>query len=137
MNQSQKDIFYLTMRETGLEATAAKASGVTLRKAQKEYENDPAFHEDCMDAKEQMADKFEMEAVRRAVEGTSKGIFYQGERMDEETVYSDALLAKILTGRRPEVYGDKREITGAGGGAIQVVIQEFSAPKSEESYDFL
>lgn len=136
MNQQQKDIFYLSMRETGLEATSARSAGVTLRAVQKEYENDPAFHEDCLDAKELMADKYEQEAVRRAVEGTTKGIYYQGERTDEETVYSDSLLAKILTGRRPEVYGDKREITGANGGAIQVVINEFTESPTDE-YDFL
>lgn len=133
MTQDQKDIYLLALRETGLEATSAQAAGVTLRKVQREYEADEAFHEDCLDAKELMADKFEAEAMRRAVEGVEKGIYYQGDRVESEVQYSDSLLTKLLTGRRPEVYGDKREITGKGGGAIQVVIEDFSG----DDHDFL
>lgn len=136
MNDQQKDAFYLAIRQTGLEATSAKAAGVTLRAVHREYENDPAFHEDCLDSMELQADILEQEAIRRAVEGTTKGIYYQGDRVDDEQVYSDTLLAKLLTGRRPTVFGDKREISGAGGGAIQVVIQEFSN-ESAHDHDFL
>lgn len=137
MNQQQKEAYYLAIRETGMEATSAAHAGVSLRAVYKEYEIDPEFHDLCMDARELVVDRYEAEAVRRAVKGTEKGIFYQGERTDEETVYSDSLLAKILTGRRPEVYGDKREITGAKGGAINVIIREFDAPAAEDPHDFL
>lgn len=127
MNQVQKDVYYASLRETGLEAASAKAAGVSLRAVQKEYEADQAFHEDCLDALEQVYDRYEQEAIRRAVDGVPKGVYYQGDRVDEELVFSDTLLAKILTGRRASVYGDKREITGANGGGIQVVIQEFTS----------
>lgn len=134
MNDQQKDIFYLSLRENGLEATSAKLAGVSLRAVHREYERDEAFHESCIDAMEEMADELEAEARRRAVEGVTEGVYYQGDRVDDKQVYSDTLLAKLLTGRRPTVFGDKREITGAKGGAINVVIREFT---DDETAEFL
>lgn len=42
--------------------------------------------------------------------------------------YSDSLLALRLKGRRRRVYGDKTEITGAGGGPIEVQVKQFPLP---------
>lgn len=126
MNEQQKELFVISLRETGLEATAAKTAGVTRRRVQLEYERDELFEEECRDIIELHADRLEQEAVRRAVEGVPKGIYHKGELVGEEQQYSDMLLAKLLTGRRPAIFGDKREISGANGGAIQVVIQDFS-----------
>lgn len=40
--------------------------------------------------------RLESEAIRRAVHGVKKGVYYQGDRVDEETVYSDTLLQVVM-----------------------------------------
>lgn len=45
------------------------------------------------------------EAIRRAVRGVSKGVYFKGERVDEETVYSDGLLTQLLKARLPDTFG--------------------------------
>lgn len=131
MTEEQKDLYFTALRESGLEATSAKQVGVTLTAVRREYELDESFREQCFEAKELMADKLEKEAQRRALEGTTKGIYYQGSHVADETVFSDALLTHLLKGRRPEVFGDKRHLTGDLGGAIQVVIQEFDTDEPD------
>lgn len=43
----------------------------------------------------------ESEAIRRAVQGVEKGVYYKGFKVDTETVYSDGLLGKLLEARVP------------------------------------
>lgn len=133
MNDAQKTLFLISLRETGLEATSARAAGVRMAAVKRAYEEDAAFAEECQDAMDLWADRLEEEARRRAVEGVEKGIYYQGALVAHEQQYSDTLLAKLLTGRRPQVFGDKKEITGAGGGPIQVIIEDVLT----EDEDFL
>ena len=49
----------------------------------------------------------EDEAVRRAMAGVQKSVYYQGEVCGEVTEYSDTLLAMMLKARRRDVFGDK------------------------------
>lgn len=46
----------------------------------------------------------------RAVNGVVKGVYYKGERVDEERVYSDGLLQFYLESNNPERYGKKQTI---------------------------
>lgn len=66
-------------------------------------------------------DKAEQEAFRRAVHGTDKGVWHMGAMVGTERVYSDALLALILKGRRKKVYADRTELTGADGGPVHTI----------------
>lgn len=59
----------------------------------------------------------EDEAKRRAYEGVEKGIYYKGDLVATETVYSDQLLMFLLQGTNPK-YKRKQEITGADGGPL-------------------
>lgn len=43
------------------------------------------------------------------------------------TKYSDSLLALLLKGRRKHVFADRTELTGAGGGAVQISDTERTA----------
>lgn len=44
----------------------------------------------------------ESEAIRRAVRGVEKDVYYKGEVVGHETVYSDGLLGKLMEARLPE-----------------------------------
>jgi hypothetical protein len=60
----------------------------------------------------QVTSVLEDEAIRRAVEGVSKGVYFQGEQCGEETHYSDGLLMFLLRGAAPEKYRERSEVTG-------------------------
>lgn len=59
----------------------------------------------------------EDEAVRRAMEGTLKPVFYKGAKVGTIREYSDTLLIFLLKARDPEKYAErsKQEVSGPGG----------------------
>ncbi len=73
--------------------------------------DDPTYPARFEEALAAAARRFEDEAVRRAVEGTTKGIYYKGKRVAVEREYSDSLLMFILKCRNRKVFGDKSEDT--------------------------
>lgn len=128
MTEEQKHAYIVGLRALGLEAKAARALGITMASVRKEIDTDPDFAEQVQESLDLAADRFEEEAIRRAVEGTEKGVYFQGSLVDTETVYSDTLLVKVLQARRPDKYGNKTELTGAAGGPLEFIVRDFNAP---------
>jgi hypothetical protein len=64
----------------------------------------------------------EDEAIRRARDGTDKGIYHDGKWIATEKRYSDTLLIFLLKAHKPDVYNppQKLEHTGKGGGVIEL-----------------
>ena len=85
--------------------------------------HDPAYAEAWQEAVALLAVSLEDEAIRRARDGVERPIFHQGVLIGTEHRYSDVLLIFLLKGAMPQKYADRTEITGAGGGPIQLVIQ--------------
>ncbi|MEX1306707.1 MAG: hypothetical protein WEA84_16255 [Rhodovibrionaceae bacterium] len=78
---------------------------------------DPRFAAEMAAAQEEADAKLLMEARRRAVEGTSKGIFQKGQRVTDsdgkpasEQVYSDRLLELLLKSRYPADFIERRAV---------------------------
>lgn len=115
----------------GLKATAAKAVGVTAYQIDKFAENCIEFETSLRETEELVADRIEAEVYRRAVDGIDKNIYYQGDICGTETQYSDALLQTLIKAKRRKQFGDKTELTGAGGGALQIFIRAFDAPDAQ------
>ena len=111
-------VFLAALREVPVVTRASEAAGVHRTTAWREYRENKEFAELWDDAMEAGVDKAEQEAFRRAVEGTDKGVWHQGTLVGSERVYSDAMLALILKGRRKKVYADRTELTGADGGPM-------------------
>ena len=65
-------------------------------------------------------DKLEEEARRRALAGVNEPVFYQGKIVGHVARKSDTLLIFLLKGKRPEIYTERHEHTGAHGQAIRV-----------------
>ena len=99
---------------------------------------DPAFA-DAWDATLQAAMEtvLEPEAIRRAVEGTERGIWYQGERVGVEKEYSDTLLIFLLKGWNPARYKDRREIFHAGSVALLRKLERIGTMTPDELQTFL
>lgn len=81
----------------------AKIARATVWVWKKHY---PDFADRMADALAEFADRIEREAIRRAADGTLKGIWYKGERVGSEREFSDALMIQILRAKKPEQYRD-------------------------------
>jgi hypothetical protein len=83
---------------------------------------DPEFAKAMADAIESGVDDLELEARRRAKDGSLKPVFQGGEHVGDIREYSDTLTIFLLKAHRPEKYRDnhKHEITGADGGPITI-----------------
>ena len=119
------DLFLRQLKSHGLINTAATTAGVSRRTVDRLRENSAEFDYAVEDALEAAADELELEARRRAVEGVDKGVWYQGENVGTETVYSDALLTTLLKAKRADEFAERKQITGAGGAPLTVVVRSF------------
>lgn len=70
--------------------------------------HDSAFALAWEQALDRAGDVFEEEAVRRAVDGVDKDVYYKGEVVGQERVYSDGLLGKLLEGSKRDKYNPKK-----------------------------
>ena len=118
-------IFIRELRSHGLINRAATTAGVTRRRVDKMREQSAEFDYQVTDALEESADALELEARRRAVEGVEKGVYYQGALMNTETVYSDSLLTTLLKAKRADEFAERKQISGAGGGPVTVLVRSF------------
>lgn len=120
-----KPAFLASLREVPVVTRACNVVGIERCTAYRARDAEESFAQAWDDALEEGIDKAEQEAFRRAIEGTDKGVWHQGTLVGSERVYSDALLALILKGRRKAVYAERKEVTGADGAALpaaQVII---------------
>lgn len=81
-------------------------------------------------AMEQVTVVLEDEALRRAKDGIPKGIYFKGEKVATERLYSDGLMMFLLRGAAPDKYRERTEHTGKDGGPIESKIEVvFVRPK--------
>jgi len=94
--------------ELGTITAAAEACGVARQTIYDARKKDEEFDAQIEDALNQVAEKLEAEAVRRAYDG------------------SDTLLIFLLKGAMPHKYKDRvqQELTGKDGGPVQFVIKK-------------
>lgn len=77
-------------------------------------EDAQAYREAFEEAKLEAAELLEAEARRRAVEGTVRPVFYQGEEVGGIREYSDTLLIFLLKGALPEKYAERTKTEHSG-----------------------
>lgn len=109
--------FLATLAETGHVKNSCEAVGLNRITAYTRRRDDEDFRKLWEEAHQIGMSCLEDEAKRRAYEGVTKGVYYKGDRVDEEVVYSDALLMFLMQGRDTR-YKRKQEITGADGGPL-------------------
>ena len=91
--------FLAYLGKTANVSAAARFAGQP-RSAVDEYrKREAAFAAAWLQALEEAADRLEMEALRRAVDGVKEDKFYQGAVVGEFTRYSDNLLMFLLKAR--------------------------------------
>lgn len=100
---------------------AADEAEVSRTSLYKWYREDDEFHAECDAAKEGGTDRIEDEALRRGNNGVRKAVYYQGDIVGYERVYSDNLLTRTLEARRPETWkrNTSVDVNATVGGVIQ------------------
>ena len=103
---SQQDLFLQAYRTHGLFTKAAQAAGVTKSSIEKYCQAKTAdaeqFQLNVEQAASQWADTIEAEITRRAITGIDRDLYYKGEYIATEKVYSDTLLLKLAEVRNPD-----------------------------------
>ena len=85
-------------------------------------DRDPSYAARFKETHESTVDLAEEALRKRGVEGIQEPLVYQGMKTGQYiTRYSDACLIFYLKGRRGDVFRERTEITGAGGGPVQTV----------------
>jgi hypothetical protein len=116
--------FLAAYRETAQVEKAAAAAkidkGMHYRWLRKSADYRKAFER----VQDEAAQHLEDEAVRRATEGVLEPVFYQGEKCGAVRRYSDGLMQFLLRGFRPLKYSSRSEITGPGGGPLEVSLAD-------------
>jgi hypothetical protein len=133
-----KAAFLEALAETANVRRAAAQVGFSARIRSIHARRDPEFaarwDETMQTAVETV---FEAEAIRRAVEGVEKGVYFQGQQVGVHREYSDTLLIFLLKGWRPERYKDRSEVMHAGSVALLKKLERIGTMTPEELAAFL
>lgn len=121
--------FVATLAECGNITHAADMAGIDRSTAYRARERNSRFAAEWDEAMEEATDALEKEARRRAVEGVSEPIFYQGQEVGTVQRYSDTLLIFLLKAHRPEKYRERYDVT-TGGEKLEIVIRYADAGDS-------
>ncbi len=108
----RQDRFLAAFGERGTLSAAAEAAGVSRRRHYQWMELDPTYPERFVEAQEIANENLEKEARRRAVEGWTEPIFYEGMHVGDKPKYSDRLLEFLMKGNLPEKYKERYENVG-------------------------
>lgn len=132
ISKKKRELFLEALAGTGKVNEAAHAAGYTntsyLQRIRRE---DEEFARDWDLALQAAGDILEAEAVRRAVEGTRRYIYYKGDVVGEEIVYSDQLLMFLLKGIRPATYRDRASASANVNVKFGVAVLPMTAPNAD------
>lgn len=117
-------------RNCGDTLAACRAVGVSLIFVRQWRKDDKEVDEQLTEAERVGVQGLYSEAVRRAVKGVQKGIYFKGVRVDEETVYSDGLMNTLLKAKLPEFRDNE-----GGGGPVNVQVNVANLMPRATSYD--
>lgn len=108
MRAAQKARMLAAYADVGTVREAAELVGISRRTHSRWADADPDYARAFADAREDVADTLETEAIRRATVGVEEPVFYKGELVGHVRKFSDTLLIFLLNGLRPEKYRDRR-----------------------------
>lgn len=109
---------------------ACRRTGVSIMFVNQWRRDDKDVNEKLAEAERVGTQGLVSEAIRRAVHGTDKGIYYKGVQVDTEKQYSDTLLTTLLKAKVPE-FGKDAE----GGGGTHVHVNIANVMPRAENYE--
>lgn len=118
--QARHDTFLEGLRTHGCITLAAKTAGISREAAYWRRGKNPVYAAAWAEALELAADRLEMEARRRAVDGWDEPIFHQGLQVGVVRKYSDRLLEVLLRGAREKFRTSRQELANPPGETLKV-----------------
>lgn len=117
-------VFLKWLRRKGNVTGACDKAKIDRKWAYTVRKQDPDFAAAWDEALDEATERLELEAHRRAHDGTTEPVFYQGEMVGSVRKYSDTLLIFLLKAHKPEKYRDsfKIEHSGKDGGPIPIAL---------------
>jgi hypothetical protein len=106
LNSIKKRAFLAAYSLCGNITRAAELAEVSRGSHYLWMNEDEAYQLCFNDADQEAIERLEAEARRRAVQGVSKPVFYQGMECGVVQEYSDTLLMFLLKGAKPQKYRD-------------------------------
>ena len=125
-----KPAFLTSLATTGNVTSSAAAAGITRACAYQARKEDEAFAERWDEASEEASDALEAEARRRAMQGTEKPVFYQGEQCGTIREFSDTLLIVLLKANRPQKFRENMKIESDN--TTRVIVEYADTPPHPE-----
>lgn len=122
-----RDDFIEALRDSANVSAAAAKADISRQYAYRARKKFVTFAAQWDDALEEATDKLELEARRRAHDGTLKPVFYQGEERGQIREYSDTLMIFLLKAHRPEKFRERYEVTGKLDAEIEHRFPDFEA----------
>ena len=128
--------FLMLMAEGNTVTYCCQKVGVSFTTVLKHRRDNPTFAEEFQLAYEQGTQVYEQELFRSGVKGRLKPVWYKGEKVGTERVYSDSNLQFALKGRRPQVYREGQStivnLTQETGGATDLDLSKLSDEELEQ-----
>jgi hypothetical protein len=115
--------FLAAYSKTGNISVAAKSASVG-RRSHRDWMASELYSTAFAEADEDAIELLEGEALRRAVQGTERTVYYQGRECGRMREYSDNLLMFLLKGRKPEKYRDNVQVQHTG--EINLIIERLN-----------
>jgi hypothetical protein len=112
--------FLAAFAETGVVYKAAEAAGLS-RASHSNWMKESSYAAEFEQLHEEVCEKLEAEAMRRAVDGYQEPVYQGGVLVGHKMKYSDNLLIFMLKAMRPEKYRE-RPVEVTGGGVPQITI---------------
>lgn len=123
--QQRLDEFLETYTEIGTIANASRLTGVNPRTIYEAIDRDPDFAKRFKDAREAATDALEMECRKRATDGETEPVYYQGAIVGYNKRKSDTCLLALLNAYRSDLFRQRHEHTGKDGGPMGVVFVSY------------
>lgn len=119
--QAKRAEFLSALADTGIILRACEVSN-TPRTNVYRWRKEPEFESAFQSAIEEAIERLELEARRRAFEGTEKPVYQGGQLVGYIREYSDTLLIFTLKALRPDKYRENAKIEHSGGIDLQVSV---------------
>ena len=118
-----KESIFLNALAEGLPLVkACRAAGLDTGYVYQRKANDKDFAAAWQAAYDQVTDFIEYCAIQRATEGYQDPVYHRGQVVGHRPVYSDALAAFLLKGRRPAVYRDRSSLDVGGTVTLESLV---------------
>jgi hypothetical protein len=125
--------FLERLARTGNVSAACKHAKVPRRTAYERRDREVDFAAVWDEAIEIAVEVLELEARRRAAEGTLRPVFQGGKKCGAIREFSDTLLIFLLKAHRPEKYRDNMTLRHEGGVQLEIVEEIVDAPPASEA----